>query len=216
MKGSEIQNLVFSLSIFGYKRSDIKSFLREISEYVLNLETKIYNLERERDELKNDIKEDGKNQIKFKEMIISAQDYKKKLEKEARLRAEEIINKARKQYEEIIKNTEKEEAKFKKIRRELDILLKNLFDNIQNYANIMDSKSKNMFLKDKPTYRSIENEKIEKEEYDLKKMIRIPEEKDEKSEEGETLEFDTTKNEKNNIEEDNSYIKTKFKEIDLR
>ena len=113
MKGSEIQNLVFSLSIFGYKRSDIKAFLREISEYVLNLEAKIYNLERERDELKNDIKEDGKNQIKFKDMIMSAQDYKKKLEKEAKLRAEEIINKAKKQYEEIIKMTEKEEAKFK-------------------------------------------------------------------------------------------------------
>lgn len=28
MKGSEIQNLVFSLSLFGYKRSDIKAFFK--------------------------------------------------------------------------------------------------------------------------------------------------------------------------------------------
>lgn len=230
MKGSEIQNLVFSLSLFGYKRSDIKAFLREISEYVLNLETKIYKLEKERDELKNDIKEDTKNQIKFKDIMVSAQDYKEKTKKETNVIAKEIIGKAKKEYEKIMDIKKKEETKFKKVIRDLHILSKNLYDNLQNYANIMESKEKNMFIHERPLYENIENEKMEKEkeEYDLKKMIRIPEEENDK--ENATIEFNTNIDDKAELEEEtkkyrrnkmneddsDSYIKAKFKEIDLR
>lgn len=162
--------------------------------------------------------------------MVSAQDYKEKTKKETNVIAKEIIGKAKKEYEKIMDIKKKEETKFKKVIRDLHILSKNLYDNLQNYANIMESKEKNMFIHERPLYENIENEKMEKEkeEYDLKKMIRIPEEENDK--ENATIEFNTNIDDKAELEEEtkkyrrnkmneddsDSYIKAKFKEIDLR
>ncbi len=233
MKGSEIQNLVFSFGVFGYKKSDVKAFLREISEYVLKLESKVYKLEVERDKLKNECNKTKIDEGKFAELMNTAHDFKKRMENEAKKKAEEIINSAKITYEEIVKATKNEKLKLTVIKREVDMLRKTILEKLDSFVSMIEMKEKNMASQEEPKHFDFEvnvtsNKNESEEKFDINKLIRSSEESMEKDE-GETLEFNTNRNIYNGedglnskkidldkLDPDKNYIKNKFREIDLR
>lgn len=210
MKGSEIQNLVFSISFLGYKKADIKACLREISEYVLKLENKVYNLEVERDKLKDKLNKNEISQTNFKDIITSAQEFKNRIEIEAEEKAKEIIKKAKKQYEEILKSIKNEKIKFVTIKREVENIRKTFLDKIDNFESILEMKEKNISTTENQLYKNTVNE-LEDEVFNVKNNV-IKMSNDEKKLDGETLEFDTKPN---NSDNEKNYIKSKFREIEL-
>ena len=217
MKGSEIQNLVFSVSLFGYKKSDIRACLREISEYVLKLESKIYELELERDKLKDKINKVEISQYNFKDIITSAQEFKKRIEIEAEEKAMNIIKKARNEYDNVIKSIKNEKTKLEIIKRDVLMVKKSILEKLDGFVNLVELKEKNIktneedfningleFSRDKNVFNGDKNSKKE-----------ILNEK--------TIEFSTkpkiNSNEENlKFEEGGAkeYIKGKFEEIDSR
>lgn len=215
MKGSEIQNLVFSVSFFGYKKSDIRACLREISEYVLKLESKIYELELEKDKLKDKINKVEISQSNFKDIITSAQEFKKRIEIEAEEKAMNIIKKAREEYDEIIKSIKNEKAKLEIIKRDVLMVKKTLLEKLDGFVNLIDLKEKNIKLDDGEIYKSnlefSKNQNYFKEEKSKKEIL------NEK-----TMEFSTKSQvngeENSNIENEDvkEYIKGRFKGIDSR
>ncbi len=232
MKGSEIQNLVFSFSIFGYKRSDIKAFLREISEYVLKLESKIYKLEVERDKLKNECNKTKIDEGKFAELMNTAHDFKKRIENEAKKKAEEIINGAKVTYEEVVKATKNEKLKLTVIKREVDMLRKTILEKLDSFVSMIEMKEKNMASQEEPKHFNFEvnvhsNRDEKEEKFDLNKLI-INSRESTEQDEGETLEFNTNKKniydddlkpkeiDLDKLNPDKDYFKNRFKEIDLR
>ena len=67
MNASDIKDFVFNKSaVGGYKISDVRGCLKEISEYVLGLEEKNYNLDRENKSLKSKLSELEKTQEEIK------------------------------------------------------------------------------------------------------------------------------------------------------
>ncbi len=233
MKGSEIQNLVFSFGFFGYKKSDVKAFLREISEYVLKLESKVYKLEVERDKLQNKCNKTEIDERKFAELMNTAHDFKRRIENEAKKKAEEIINSAKITYEEVVKATKNEKLKLTVIKREVDMLRKTILEKLDSFVSMIEMKEKNMASQEEPKQFNFEvnisSNKDEKEDkFDLNKLVMNSRESMEKDE-GETLEFNTDKNIYNcdddlnpkkidldRLNPDKDYIKNKFREIDLR
>ena len=214
MKGSEIQNLVFSISFLGYKKADIKACLREISEYVLKLENKVYNLEVERDKLKDKLNKNEISQTNFKDIITSAQEFKNRIEIEAEEKAKEIIKKAKRQYEEILKSIKNEKMKFVAIKREVENIRKTFLDKLDNFENILEMKEKNISTSESQSYKSSINE-LEDEVFDVKKIVKMSNSDGEKKLDSETLEFDTKPNASSNESHEKNYIKSKFREIEL-
>lgn len=233
MKGSEIQNLVFSFGLFGYKKSDVKAFLREISEYVLKLESKVYKLEVERDKLKNECNKTKIDEGKFAELMNTAHDFKERIENEAKRKAQEIINDAKVTYEEVVKATKNEKLKLTVIKREVDMLRKTILEKLDSFVSMIEMKEKNMASQEEPKQFNFEvnvrsNKEEKEEKFDLNKLI-IDSRKATEKNEGETLEFDTNKNifngdddlnpkkiDLDKLNPDKDYIKNKFREIDLR
>lgn len=216
MKGSEIQNLVFSVSFLGYKKSDIRACLREISEYVLKLESKIYELELERDKLKDKINKVEISQSNFKDIITSAQEFRKRIELEAEEKAMNIIKKARGEYDEVIKSIKNEKTKLEIIKRDVLMVKKTILEKLDGFVNLVDLKEKNIKINEEDSYKdNLEFSKTQsyfKDEDDSKKEVlsekTIEFSTKSKNDNEENLKFD-----KENVKE---YIKGKFKEIESR
>lgn len=217
MKGSEIQNLVFSVSLFGYKKSDIRACLREISEYVLKLESKIYELELERDKLKDKINKVEISQSNFKDIITSAQEFRKRIELEAEEKAMSIIKKARDEYDEVIKSIKGEKTKLEIIKKDVLMVKKTILEKLDNFVNLVDLKEKNIKINEDGLYKN-------NLEFSKNKNFFSSEEKNSKKEilSDKTMEFPTKskENSRENLKFENDdvkeYIKGRFKEIDSR
>ncbi len=208
MKGSDIQNLDFNINFLGYKKSDVKACLREISEYVMKLENKIYKLEVERDRLKDKLNKNEIGQSNFKDIIVSAQEFRKKIEFEAKEKAVEIITQAKKEHAGILKSIREEQQKLNIIKQEVENVKNSILDKLERFRSVVESKQKNI---------QINEEILEKESnsfYDNDRVVKI--DKDEDSEnkkmESKTLEFSTN----SDLPTDENYIRSKFKEIELR
>lgn len=123
MNASDIKNFVFSKSaVGGYKVSDVKGCLKEISEYVLNLEEKIYKLDRENKALKVKLLEAEKTQDEIKEIMISAQDFKHKILKEAEDKTNELVFQAQEKAKAIESDAQtKSDEQIKQANKELEL-----------------------------------------------------------------------------------------------
>ena len=240
MKGSEIKNLDFRVGFLGFKKADVKACLEEISEYVLKLENKIYNLEIEKDKLKNQINKIEISQTNFKDIITSAQEFKKRIEKETEEKAErlikkaeekagELIKKAKNQYEEILIGIKDEKSKFGLLKREIGNLKNNIINTnnniitkLENFEGMIEIKEKNVSLSEtissnveEKHNEHNENEKIFKVEKNadiVKDNISISENEDLNK----TLEFNTKPINNKPVNNDASYIKSKFQEIEFK
>lgn len=230
MKGADIQNFVFSFGFFGYKKSDIKAFLRELSEYVLKLENKVYELEVEKNKLESENKKTKIDERKFAEIMNYAHGVKDEMVKKAKEQAEEIINNARKKHEEVVKKIKVEKLKLEVMKREVDMVRKTILEKLDGYVKMIEMKEKNLSSNEEsePINYEINIPVTNKEnkKFDQNSLISIYGESESRNE-GETLEFNTKKN-KNSIDIDTKkydvdsldpykdHIKDKFREIDLR
>ena len=159
MKGSEIENLVFSMNFLGYKKSDVKDCLKEISQYVMRLEEKVRELQMERDKLKSEIHRNEANNENFKVIIKSAQEFKNRIESEATEKAKSIVEKAKKDYEFILKSIKIESSKLSFLKREFENFKNSLFDKLSNIVKTIEIKEKNLKINDS-------NNKIEFDDFD--------------------------------------------------
>lgn len=215
MKGSEIENLVFSMNFLGYKKSDVKDCLKEISQYVMRLEEKVRELQMERDKLKSEIHRNEANNENFKVIIKSAQEFKNRIESEATEKAKSIVEKAKKEYEFILKSIKIESSKLSFLKREFENFKNSLFDKLSNIVKTIEIKEKNLKINDS-------NNKIEFDDFDgineIKKIIDSQNIKNSNDKENETIEFSTNSKISNDDSEsiDDEYIKSKFNEIELR
>lgn len=215
MKGSEIENLVFSMNFLGYKKSDVKDCLKEISQYVMRLEEKVRELQMERDKLKTEIHRNEANNENFKVIIKSAQEFKNRIESEATEKAKSIVEKAKKEYEFILKSIKIESSKLSFLKREFENFKNSLFDKLSNIVKTIEIKEKNLKINDS-------NNKIEFDDLDdinkIKKIIDSQNIKNSDDKENETIEFSTNSKISNDDSEsiDDEYIKSKFNEIELR
>lgn len=215
MKGSEIENLVFSMNFLGYKKSDVKDCLKEISQYVMRLEEKVRELQMERDKLKSEIHRNEANNENFKVIIKSAQEFKNRIESEATEKAKSIVEKAKKEYEFILKSIKIESSKLSFLKREFENFKNSLFDKLSNIVKTIEIKEKNLKINDS-------NNKMEFDDFDgineIKKIIDSPNIKNSDDKENETIEFSTNSKISNDDSEsiDDEYIKSKFNEIELR
>ena len=215
MKGSEIENLVFSMNFLGYKKSDVKDCLKEISQYVMRLEEKVRELQMERDKLKSEIHRNEANNENFKVIIKSAQEFKNRIESEATEKAKSIVEKAKKEYEFILKSIKIESSKLSFLKREFENFKNSLFDKLSNIVKTIEIKEKNLKINDS-------NNKIEFDDLDdinkIKKIIDSQNIKNSNDKENETIEFSTNSKISNDDSEsiDDEYIKSKFNEIELR
>ncbi len=215
MKGSEIENLVFSMNFLGYKRSDVKDCLKEISQYVMRLEEKVRELQMERDKLKSEIHRNEANNENFKVIIKSAQEFKNRIESEATEKAKSIVEKAKKEYEFILKSIKIESSKLSFLKREFENFKNSLFDKLSNIVKTIEIKEKYLKINDS-------NNKIEFDDFDgineIKKIIDSQNIKNSDDKENETIEFSTNSKISNDDSEsiDDEYIKSKFNEIELR
>lgn len=215
MKGSEIENLVFSMNFLGYKKSDVKDCLKEISQYVMRLEEKVRELQMERDKLKSEIHRNEANNENFKVIIKSAQEFKNRIESEATEKAKSIVEKAKKEYEFILKSIKIESSKLSFLKREFENFKNSLFDKLSNIVKTIEIKEKNLKINDS-------NNKIEFDDFDdinkIKKIIDSQNIKNSDDKENETIEFSTNSKISNDDSEsiDDEYIKSKFNEIELR
>ncbi len=111
MNAEDIKNFVFTKSaVGGYKIADVKGCLREISDYVLSLEEKNFNLDRENKSLKNKISEIEKTQEEITEIVISAQDLKRKILKETDEKQNELITKAQQNAKSIVEEAQQQSS----------------------------------------------------------------------------------------------------------
>lgn len=207
MKGSEIKNLDFRVGFLGFKKSDVKACLAEIAEYVLKLEDDIRNLQIEKDKLKDQLHKIEITQANFKDIITSAQEFKKRVEKEAEEKAGEIIEKAKNQYKEILEGIKNEKSRLISMKRDVENLRDKFIHNLDNFKNMIEFKEKNVSL----------NENISSKDkmFEVEKVANITINKSSNVEDHDkTLEFNTkpVKNDKS----DDSYIKSKFQEIEFK
>lgn len=220
MKGSEIKNLDFRVGFLGFKKSDVKACLAEISEYTTKLEDKVYNLQIEKDKIKDQLHKIEISQANFKDIITSAQEFKKRIEQEAEERAGELIKKAKKQYEEILKGIKNEKAKFSLIRREIENLKNNIITKLENFEGMVEIKEKNISFNENISFNNnVENKDVKDEVFKAEKINNIASEKDSDADSyGKTLEFNTKpiQNNKSIKNNDENYIKSKFQEIELK
>ena len=91
MRGKEIKDLIFDKGAFGYKIDDVTNCLQDISEYVVFLEEKIAKNEKEMSDLRQKLDHYEKNEDSVKEIIISAQQFKKNVLSEAKEKADRIL-----------------------------------------------------------------------------------------------------------------------------
>ena len=206
MKGSEIQNLDFNVNFLGYKKSDVRACLREISEYVLRLEEKVYELEIERNKLKDNLNKTEIGQSNLKDMMLSVQEFKNKVELEAKEQATEIVNKAKKQYQEISSSIRSEKLKLNMVRKEVESVINTITEKLKGFKNMIENKENNIHVNET---MSFENEYSNF--FGRKKFVKIENDENNKNE-STTLEFNTS----SEIPAGEDYIKSKFKEIDLR
>ena len=206
MKGSEIQNLDFNVNFLGYKKSDVRACLREISEYVLRLEEKVCELEIERNRLKDSLNKTEIGQSNLKDMMLSVQEFKNKVESEAKEQAEEIVNKAKKQYQEISTSIRGEKLKLNMVKKEVENVINTITEKLKGFKNIVENKENNIHVNETTSF---ENEYSDF--FGRKKIVEIEDEENRKNE-STTLEFNTN----SEIPGGEDYIKSKFKEIDLR
>lgn len=116
MNASDIKDFVFNKSaVGGYKVSDVRGCLKEISEYVLSLEEKNYNLDRENKSLKSKLSEVEKSQDEIKDIMISAQDFKRKILQEAEDKTNELVLQAKEKAKKI--EMEAEQSSTEKIEK---------------------------------------------------------------------------------------------------
>ncbi len=208
MKGSEIKNLDFRVGFLGFKKADVKACLAEISEYVLKLEDDVRNLQIEKDKLKDQLHKIEIAQANFKDIITSAQEFKKRVEKEAEEKAGEIIQKAKEQYKEILEGIKNEKSKLGLIKREVENLRDNLITKLDNFKGMVEIKEKNISF-------NFENKDVKDEIFKVEKVANITLNKSSNVEDNnKTLEFNTkpVQNKKN----DENFIKSKFQEIELK
>lgn len=206
MKGSEIQNLDFNVNFLGYKKSDVRACLREISEYVLRLEEKVCELEIERNRLKDSLNKTEIGQSNLKDMMLSVQEFKNKVESEAKEQAEEIVNKAKKQYKEISTSIRGEKLKLNMVKKEVENVINTITEKLKGFKNIVENKENNIHVNETTSF---ENEYSDF--FGRKKVVEIENEENNKNE-STTLEFNTN----SEIPGGEDYIKSKFREIDLR
>lgn len=206
MKGSEIQNLDFNVNFLGYKKSDVRACLREISEYVLKLENKVYELEIERNKLKDNLNKTEIGQSNLKDMMLSVQEFKNKVELEAKEQAEELINKAKKQYREISVAIRGEQSKLNMVKKEVENVINTITEKLKGFKNIIENKENNIHVNENISF---ENEYSDF--FGRKKVVKTENDENRKNE-STTLEFNTN----SEIPGGEDYIKSKFQEIDLR
>lgn len=136
MKASDIKDVGFNKGAFGYKIRDVRGFLNELSEFVLSLEEKNYSLDRENKSLKSKLMELEKTQDEIKEIMISAQNFKHKIIKEAEVKTNELVVQAKEKAQKIEEEAkrvsdEKMEEFFRKLnskKSQLDKLKKEVSD----------------------------------------------------------------------------------------
>lgn len=218
MKGSEIKNLDFRVGFLGFKKSDVKACLAEISEYVIKLENEIRNLQIEKDKLKDQLHKIEITQANFKDIITSAQEFKKRIEKEAQEKAGEIIEKAKNQYKEILEGIKNEKSRLISMKRDVENLRDKFINNLDNFKNMIEFKEKNASLNENVSF-NFENKDVKDEMFKVEKVANITINKSSNVEDhNKTLEF--TKPIKNKPvksgDSNDSLIKSKFQEIEIK
>ena len=210
MKGSEIKNLDFRVGFLGFKKSDVKACLAEIAEYVIKLENEIRNLQIEKDKLKDQLHKIEITQANFKDIITSAQEFKKRIEKEAQEKAGEIIEKAKNQYKEILEGIKNEKSKLSLMKREVENLRDNLITKLDSFKGMVEIKEKNISF-------NFENKDVKDEIFKVEKVANITLNKSSNVEDHDkTLEFNTKPIKNKPVKNDNtdSCIK-KFQELEI-
>ena len=219
MKGSEIKNLDFRVGFLGFKKTDVKACLEEISEYVIKLENEIRNLQIEKDKLKDQLHKIEITQANFKDIITSAQEFKKTVEKESEEKAGEIIKKAKKQYEEILKGIKIEKSKFSLLKREIENLKNNILTKLDSFEGMIEIKEKNVSLNENISF-NFENKDVKDEMFKVEKFANITLNKSSNVEDqNKTLEFNTKPIKNKPIksgDSNDSFIKSKFQEIEIK
>lgn len=159
MNASDIKDFVFNKSaVGGYKISDVRGCLKEISEYALSLEEKNYNLDRENKSLKSKLSEFEKTQDEIKEIMVSAQGFRHEILKKAEEQTNELILNAKekakkieeeaeqnsnKKIEEYSKKIEAEKSKLKKLKTEVSNFKAKLFEIYKTHLDLISKMPEN-------------------------------------------------------------------------
>ena len=159
MNASDIKDFVFNKSaVGGYKISDVRGCLKEISEYVLGLEEKNYNLDRENKSLKSKLSELEKTQDEIKEIMVSAQGFRHEILKKAEEKTNELIAKAKekakkieeeaeqcssKKMDEFSKKIEAKELQLEKLKTEVSDFKAKLFEIYKSHLDLISKMPEN-------------------------------------------------------------------------
>lgn len=171
MKGLEIQNLVFSGSFFGYKKSDVTVCLKEISQYAIDLENKILNLERERDELKDELNKNRISRSELNEIILHARRFSENIELEAKEKAKDVIKKAtaeakamldggKKKYDEMAKLIDVKKAELDNLKRIVSYVKKTVVDGMDKFLSVIEFKEKSVAAHENLVLKSEKNDVV--------------------------------------------------------
>lgn len=252
MKGSEIQNLVFSGSFLGYKKSDVKVCLKEISEYVLDLENKILKLERERDELKDELNKNRISRSELNETIMQVRRVSDTIELEAKEKAKDVIKKAtvkaksildsgKEKYDEMVKLIDVKKTELDNLKRIVSYVKKTIFDGMDKFLSIIEFKEKSVVAHENLILKTDKNDMVSQifgnsgavnagsEDGDgvvsenddgVNKTIefntKVADLKNDEDENVKPLGYDEDDLKNKVMQNDGSYIKSRFSEIEFR